>query len=44
MTTDTDTLVALAAPERIFMPAGWAVLDGTIPVDARAKDMEAGNG
>ena len=37
MTTDTDTLVALAAPERIFMPAGWEVLDGTIPVDARAE-------
>lgn len=26
------------APERIWMPAGWEVLDGTIPVDAQADD------
>lgn len=26
-----------SVPERIFMPSGWEVLDGTIPVDARAE-------
>lgn len=26
------------APERIWMPAGWEVLDGTIPVDGQAED------